>query len=87
MTTEDPVRKSGTGRRPLSEEFPALIRINSHALASWACLIIAALVAFWLTEATQYHQLAAGILMSSSTLFILLALFECLWRMFIERNA
>ena len=86
MTTEDPVTKSGTGRRPLSEELSALIRINSHALAGWACLIIAALVALWLTEATQYHQLAAGILMSSSTLFILLALFECLWRMFVERN-
>jgi hypothetical protein len=86
MTTEDHVTKSGTGRRPPSEELSALMREYSHALAGWACLIIAALVAFWLTEATQYHQLAAGILMSSSTLFILLALFECLWRMFVERN-
>ena len=86
MTTEGPASKSGTGRRAAAEELSALIRVYSHALASWACLIIAALVAFWLTEATQYHQLAAGILMSSSTLFILLALFECLWRMFIERD-
>jgi hypothetical protein len=84
MTTEDHVTKSGTGRRPPSEELSALMREYSHALAGWACLIIAALVAFWLTEATQYHQLAVGILMSSSTLFILLALFECLWRVFVE---
>ncbi|HMM87638.1 hypothetical protein [Bradyrhizobium sp.] len=62
----------------------ALIRIYSRALAGWACLIIAALIAFQLTESTRYHQLAAGILMSSSTLFILMALSECLWRMFVE---
>jgi hypothetical protein len=86
MTTEDPLTKSGTGRRLVSEELSALIREYSSALAGWGCLIIAALVAFRLTEATQYHQLAAGILMSSSTLFILMALFECLWRVFVERN-
>jgi hypothetical protein len=68
----------------MTEELSALIRDYSRAVAGWACLIIAALVAFWLTEATQYHQLAVGILMSSSTLFILLALFECLWRVFVE---
>ena len=61
----------------MAEELSALMREYSHALAGWACLIIAALVAFWLTEATQYHQLAAG---------ILLALFECLWRTLVERN-
>jgi hypothetical protein len=86
MTTEDPVTKSETGRRPTAGEFSALIREYSPALAGWSCLIIAALVAFRLTEATQYHQLAAGVLMSSSTLFILMALFECLWWMFVERN-
>jgi hypothetical protein len=68
----------------MTEELSALIRDYSRAMAGWACLIIAALVAFRLTEATQYHQLAAGVLMSSSTLFILLALFECLWRVFVE---
>jgi ABC-type xylose transport system permease subunit len=87
MTTDDPITKFGTGRRPMAEEFSALMREYSPALAGWACLIIAALVAFRLTGATQYHQRAAGILMSSSTLFILMALFECLWRMFVERNA
>ena len=70
----------------MAEELSALIRDCSRALAGWACLIIAALVAFRLTEATQYHQFAAGILMSSSSLFILMALFECLWRMLVERN-
>jgi hypothetical protein len=71
----------------MAGELSALIRDFSRALAGWACLIIAALVAFRLTEATQYHQLAAGILVSSSTLFVLMALFECLWRMLVERNA
>jgi hypothetical protein len=87
MTSEQPATKAGRGRRPVADELSALIRDDSRALTGWACLIIASLIAFWLTEGTQYHQLAAGILMSSSTLFVLITSFECLWRLFVDRSS
>lgn len=86
MTSDEPATRSGKGRRKIPDELSALIREDSRALGGWIGLIVASLIAFWLTEGTQYHQLAAGLLMSSSTLFILMALFECLWRLFVGRN-
>lgn len=71
-------------RRSVAEQLSHLVRSNSRALAGWACLIIVSLIAFWLTERTQYHQLVAAILMSSSTLLILIAVFECLWRLSVD---
>lgn len=73
--------KAPASRTSAAEELSALVRSNARDLAGWACLIVASLVAFWITEGTQYHQLVVGILMSSSTLFILMAVFECLWRL------
>jgi len=87
MTRGQPVIKPGTARRPVADELSALTRDNSRALGGWACLIIASLIALWFTEGTQYHQLAVGILMSSSTLFILMALFEFLWRLFVDGSS
>jgi hypothetical protein len=55
--------------------------------SAWVCLTIASLVAFWVTEGTEFHQLAAGLLMSSSTLFILIALFECLWWLVVDQSS
>jgi hypothetical protein len=83
MTSEQPVIKS-TGRRPVADDLSALIKDYAQALGGWACLIIASAIGFWFTEGTRYHQLAVGILMSSSTLFILMALFEFLWRLFVD---
>lgn len=79
--------KSGTGRKSAAEELSALVRDTSRAILGWACLIVASLIFFWLSEGTQYHQFAAGILLSSSTLFILMTLFECLWRLAIDRES
>ncbi|MEH6952070.1 hypothetical protein V4R08_12150 [Nitrobacter sp. NHB1] len=86
MTSDEPATRSGKGRRTIPGELSALMREDLRALGGWIGLIIASLIAFWLTEGTQYHQLAAGLLMSSSTLFILMALFECLWRLFVGRS-
>ncbi len=83
MTSEQPVLKS-TGRRPVADELSMLAKDHTQALGGWVCLIIASIVGFWFTEETRYHQLAVGILMSSSTLFILMALFEFLWRTFVD---
>ena len=76
--------KASATRTSAAEELSALVQSNSRALAGWACLIVASLVAFWLTQGTPYHQLVVGILMSSSTLFILMAVFECLWRLSVD---
>lgn len=56
------------------------LQMDPSALWSWAALIAAALIAFWLTRATEYHQLALGILLSSVTLLILLSLVELVWQ-------
>lgn len=65
-------------------ELSALMRDYWPALGGWACLIVASLIAFWLTEGTPYHQLAVGVMMSASTLFILMAIFECIWRLLVD---
>ena len=87
MTADESITKSETARKPPGQRLSTLIRNNSGTILSWACLIIASLIAFWLTDGTQYHQLAAGILMSSLTLFILIALFESLWWLLIDHNS
>ena len=83
MTGEPRIAKSGTGEWIAEEGLSALMREYWRALGGWACLIVASLIAFWLTEGTQYHQLAVGIMMSASTLFILMAIFECIWRLLV----
>jgi hypothetical protein len=46
----------------------------------WAALIVCALIAYWVSEGTSYHQLAIGILASSTTLAGAMLLFEAAWR-------
>jgi hypothetical protein len=87
VTRDEPVGRSGTEERTIAEELSGLIRDNLRAFLGWVCLIIVSSIACWLTEGTEYHPLAVGTLVSSSTLFILMALFECLWRLFVDRNA
>lgn len=59
---------------------PGLTRDEAGALGGWAAWIAATLLAFWLSEGTPYHQLSIGLLLSSATLFVLMLLFEVLWR-------
>jgi hypothetical protein len=73
-----PTTGARTGRGAGAHKLSRLLRENLLALAGWMCLIVASLIAFRLTEGTQYHPLAAGIMMSSSSLFVLMTLFECL---------
>jgi len=81
---DKPTRGIRTGR---GAGLSGLLRENLLALAGWLCLIAASLIAFRLTEGTQYHHLAVGIMMSSSSLFILMTLFECLWRLFADDSS
>lgn len=46
----------------------------------WVALIAASLAAFWVTRASQYHQLALGLLLSAIALLILLLLVELVWQ-------
>jgi uncharacterized membrane protein len=55
-------------------------KIDPSTAWLWATLIAAALIAFWATRGTEYHQLALGILLSSVALLILLSLVEVIWR-------
>lgn len=57
----------------------------TQALCGWAFLIAAALLGFWLSEGTAYHQFAIGVLLSSTSLFIMTTLFEVLWRAIADR--
>jgi hypothetical protein len=68
------------------KQLSAFVRNNLRATLWWACTIIASLIAFPLTEGTPYQQLAVGLLMSSSTLFVLIAVFECLVWLLDERS-
>jgi uncharacterized membrane protein len=56
------------------------VKIDPSTVWSWAALIAAALIAFWATRRTEYHQLALGILLSSVTLLLLLSLVELVWQ-------
>jgi hypothetical protein len=56
------------------------IREYRSTIASFAALICGALVFLWISRGTQFHQLAIGIVLSSVTLALALALFELFWR-------
>jgi hypothetical protein len=64
-----------------------LIRSKRRALGGWALLIGASLIGVRLSAGTSFHQLAIGILMSSITLFVSMAVFESLWLAFFLRNS
>ncbi|MGY3441083.1 MULTISPECIES: hypothetical protein [unclassified Bradyrhizobium] len=67
----------------MTDEISGLIRRSWRVLAGWMSLIGASLIGFLLTEGTSYHHLATGILLCSSTLSILLVLFDGAWRLFV----
>lgn len=56
------------------------MRIEPSTAWSWAALTAAALVGFWITQGTQYHQFALGVLLSSVSLLVLLFLVEVIWQ-------
>ncbi|WGS19653.1 MULTISPECIES: hypothetical protein [unclassified Bradyrhizobium] len=87
MTKEQQTTQSGPEKLTMAGELSALIRESWRALVGWACLIGASLIGFGLTEGTSYHHLATGILLTSSTLFILMALFEGVWRLFVDHES
>jgi hypothetical protein len=51
---------------------------DNHAPA-WAALIGCALVAYWVSGDTGYHQLAIGVLAAAVTLLVVLLVFEAIW--------
>lgn len=56
------------------------MRIEPDTAWSWAALMAAALAGFWLTQGTQYHQFALGVLLSAVSLLVLLFLVEVIWQ-------
>jgi hypothetical protein len=50
------------------------------SITSFATLVGGAIIFFWISRGTQFHQLAIGLLLSATTLTIALALFELCWR-------
>jgi hypothetical protein len=51
---------------------------ENHAPA-WAALIGFALIAFWVSSDTRYHQLAIGVLAAAVTLLVVMLVFETIW--------
>ena len=62
-----------------------LMKDEARALVIWALVIGAVLVGFWFSRGADGHQLAVGLLMASTTLFVLMALFEIVWHVFADR--
>ena len=56
-----------------------LVKDNAIAICIWMAAIAAALIVYWISNHTQFHQLAAGLLLSSVGLFIAMSLFEAIW--------
>lgn len=56
------------------------MRIEPGTAWSWAALMAAALAGFRITQGTQYHQFALGVLLSSVSLLVLLFLVEVIWQ-------
>jgi hypothetical protein len=51
---------------------------DNHAPA-WATLIGFALIAYWISGDTRYHQLAIGVLAAAVTLLAVMLVFEAVW--------
>ena len=71
------VEDAETGRK---ENVFRGVRIVPSTVWSWAGLIAAALIAFWVTRGNKYHQFALGILVSSVSLLVLLSFVELVWQ-------
>jgi hypothetical protein len=61
-----------------------LMRDNGKAICIWAAVIGVALILFWISRETRFHQLAIGILLSSVSLFVAMSLFEAVWLIAVE---
>jgi hypothetical protein len=61
-----------------------LIRHNYGALCTWGAAIGIALIGFFVTAGSQYHQLAVGILSTLVSLFVAMSVVEGIW-VFVER--
>jgi len=79
MTTGPDVKSDPRSHSLIMRTTLDAIRDEGRALCGWLAAVGTALLAFWVSEGTTYHQLAVGILMSSATLFVLMAAFEILW--------
>ena len=55
------------------------VRVDVVTVCSWAALMAAAAIIFWLTRGTQYHPLAQAILLASICSLVLLSIFELAW--------
>ncbi|HTO64380.1 MAG TPA: hypothetical protein VMM15_24365 [Bradyrhizobium sp.] len=64
-----------------------LIKDEAHALYGWAIVIALTLLGFRFSEGTLYHQLLIGVLISSVTLFVAMALLELVWRVIVSRQS
>jgi hypothetical protein len=51
---------------------------ENHA-AAWAALIGFALIGYWLSIDTRFHQLAIGVLAAAVTLLVVMLVFETIW--------
>ncbi|WP_407168839.1 hypothetical protein [Bradyrhizobium sp. ORS 111] len=87
MTREQRTAPSEPEKPTTAGALSGLIRESWRALVSWACLIGASLIGFGVTEGAPYHHLAVGILLTSSTLFVCMALFEGIWRLFVDHES
>ncbi|MGY3485737.1 hypothetical protein ACVW1C_003620 [Bradyrhizobium sp. USDA 4011] len=86
MTTQRQTARPEPEKPTMTGEMSTLIRKSRRALAGWMSLIVASLIGFLLTEGAPYHHLAVGVLLTSSTLFVLMALFEGVWRLLVEHE-
>jgi hypothetical protein len=78
LTTRSDTSSSFLGR--IVRAILGILADEAVALCWWGLLIAGALIGFWSSDGTSYYQLALGALMSSVSLFALMALFECVWR-------
>lgn len=64
------------------EKHETLPRLGDYggSLAAFSALIAGALLFLWISRGTGLQQLAIGVLLSSVTLAVALALFELCWR-------
>jgi hypothetical protein len=56
------------------------LQARRGALAMWAATIAVALILFFVTEGSSYHQLVMGLLASAIALCVALSLFEAAWQ-------
>jgi hypothetical protein len=79
-STSLPYSRDGSFADILGTELRQLIADSAHMLVWWAAMTALAAVAAIGAKGSGYHQLGIAALLTSATLFVLLALIEVLWR-------